>query len=197
MYICSLLARSLVIQHLETLRQASPNDICVCYFYFRYSDNTNLTVRGVLETLLKQTLERHPDAFGVVEQDYKQHLKEGTQPSETQLFGFLQTLANERAVTFYVLDALDEAPPALQAAIVRTLSSLNVKLFVTSRPLETVQGSFPQAHPFCIRADEGDIELHVTKGISDSPRLLGLVKQEGLELRADILAKVKEKSDGM
>ena len=154
-------------------------------------------MRGVLETLFKQTLERHPDAFGIVEQEYERHLKERTQPSETQLLGFLQKLADKRAITFYVLDALDEAPPALQAAIVRTLSSLNVKLFITSRPLETVQGAFPQAHPFRIRAHEGDIELHVTKGISNSPVLLNLAKQEGPELCADILAKVKGKSDGM
>ena len=154
-------------------------------------------MRGVLETLFKQTLERHHDAFGLIEQEYKQHLKEGTQPSETQLLGFMQKLVDRSAVTFYVLDALDEAPSALQAAIIRALSSLNVKLFITSRPLETVQGAFPRAHPFCIRADEGDIELHVTKGISDSPVLLNLVKQEGLGLRADILAKVKGKSDGM
>jgi len=52
---------SVVINDLEARAAASGGSICVAYVYFRYSDAINLTVRSVLEILVKQTVERHPN----------------------------------------------------------------------------------------------------------------------------------------
>jgi len=189
--------RSIVIQRLEALRQESDHPICVCFVYFRYSDHADLTLKRVLEILLKQTLERHPECRSIIEETYTQHSREGTEPTESQLVALLRRITGRMFATFYVLDALDEAPPTLQLAALRILASLNVKLFITSRPLRAVEDVFPEAHTFQIQAQEHDIELHVEKVFNESLGLLNLLRQDGASLREEILSTIKIESGGM
>ncbi|KAH6901938.1 hypothetical protein BKA70DRAFT_1435536 [Coprinopsis sp. MPI-PUGE-AT-0042] len=79
------LLASIVIERLEALRKEEDPMICVCYVYFRYSDRAEVTVRNVLEILVKQILERHPDCQALIEQAYAQHLREGSEPTELLL----------------------------------------------------------------------------------------------------------------
>ena len=186
-----------MINDLEARVKASGGSMCLAYVYFRYSDSADLTLKGVLESLLKQTLERHPESIAIVEKIYSEHSREGTQPSEAQILGLLRQLTDGMAITFYVLDALDEAPAHLRLAIVRTLVSLNVRLFITSRPLRDMQARFPAAYTLDIAAQDDDIEQHVNKGINNSSGLLNLVEQEGESLHKEILSVIKAKSSGM
>ncbi|KAH6916394.1 hypothetical protein BKA70DRAFT_1092729, partial [Coprinopsis sp. MPI-PUGE-AT-0042] len=190
------LLASIVIQRLEALCKETDVQICVCYIYFRYSDRSELTVRYVLEIIVMQTLERHPDCQALIEQTYTQHLRERTEPSEGQLLTLLRQLAKIMAVTFYVLDALDEAPTKIQLALLKTLTSLNVKLFITSRPLKTVEANFPEAHTFHIVAQDADIDLHIAKGIDENAELQRLVKEDP-ELKDEILSSIKRNCGGM
>jgi hypothetical protein len=155
-----------------------------------------VTLRAVLEVLVKQTLERHPRCQAAIEQIYAQHLREDTEPSEVQLLALLRQLTEGMAVTFYVLDALDEAPTKVRLAVVKTLASLNVKLFITSRPLKTVQDNFPNAHILNIVAQAADIELHVAKAIEENAELQRLVHAEPA-LRDEILSTIKQNCGGM
>jgi hypothetical protein len=155
-----------------------------------------MTVRNVLEVLVKQTLERHPEFQDLVEQSYAQHLHEETEPTEAQLLTILRQFSDCMAVTFYILDALDEAPKKIQLAVVQTLASLNVKLFITSRPLETVEASFPKAHIFTIAAQAVDIDLLITKGINNSPELQRLLEEDP-GLRDEIFWRIKQNCGGM
>lgn len=52
---------SIVINDLDARAAASGGRICVAYIYFRYSDSSTLTIRSILEILVKQTVERHQD----------------------------------------------------------------------------------------------------------------------------------------
>ena len=159
----------------------------------------NLTLKGVLESLLKQTLERHPECLALAEKIYSRHLREGTQPTETQLLGLLRQFTGRMKNTFYVLDALDEAHQKVRAAVVRKLSSLNAKVFMTSRPLESMEAVLPlvQVHKVKISAQDEDIERHVEEGIKESLGLINLLEQEGESLRQEILSTIKHRSDGM
>ncbi|KAH6906111.1 hypothetical protein BKA70DRAFT_453078 [Coprinopsis sp. MPI-PUGE-AT-0042] len=100
------------------------------------------------------------------------------------------------AVTFYVLDALDEAPTKIQLSIVKTLASLKVKLFITSRHLKTVEANFPEAQTFAIIAQDIDIELHITKGINNNAELKRLLLEHP-SLRNEILTTIKQNCGGM
>ncbi|KAH6916383.1 ankyrin repeat-containing domain protein [Coprinopsis sp. MPI-PUGE-AT-0042] len=187
---------SIVIQHLEALRKETDGKICVCYVYFRYSDRSKMTVRNVLETLAMQTLERHPDCLAIIEETYAQHLHERTEPTEEQLLALLGQLTKGMTATFYILDALDEAHTKIQLAVLKALASLNVKLFITSRPLKTVEANFPAAHTFLIIAQDTDIDLHIAKGINESAELQRLL-QDDPELRDEIISTIKGNCGGM
>ncbi|KAH6889059.1 hypothetical protein BKA70DRAFT_885720 [Coprinopsis sp. MPI-PUGE-AT-0042] len=190
------LLASIVIQHLEALCKEIDTRICVCYVFFRYSDRSEVTVRSILEILVMQTHERHPDCQALIEQTYSQHLRERTEPTEAQLLALLRQLTDGMAITFYLLDALDEAPTKIQLAVVKTLASLDVKLFITSRPLKTVEGNFPNAHTFNIIAQDTDIDLHIEKGISENAELQRVLNAYP-SLRDEIISTIKGNCGGM
>jgi hypothetical protein len=188
---------AIVIEELEALYHESGSEVCVCYIFFRYTEPAGFTVRNILEVLVKQTLERHPGCITLVEDTYAQHLRESTEPNEAQLVALLRRLNENIQTTFYVLDALDEAPTKIQLAIIKVLASLNVKLFITSRPLPNVESKFPQARSFKIVAQDVDVELHIAKGIEESPDLQDVLRLVGLSLREEIVNSIKQNCGGM
>ncbi|KAH6876948.1 hypothetical protein BKA70DRAFT_1476136 [Coprinopsis sp. MPI-PUGE-AT-0042] len=176
------IAASIVINALEVHARETASPVCVCYIYFRYSDHTEATTRSFLEILVKQTIERHPGCIPLFNGVYARHIREKTRPSDEELLGLLRQFTGAM-VTFYVLDALDEAPPEIQLEIIQRLTSLNVKLFVTSRPLKNVEAVFPNVHRFSIVAQASDIDLHIDKEISRSADLCTILLKGGTVLR--------------
>ncbi|KAH6909738.1 hypothetical protein BKA70DRAFT_1102131, partial [Coprinopsis sp. MPI-PUGE-AT-0042] len=170
--------------------------VCVCYIYFRYSDHTKATTRSFLEVLVKQTIERHPGCLPLFNEVYASHIREKTHPSEEELLGLLRQFTSTM-ITFYFLDALDEAPTAIQIEIIQRLTSLNVKLFITSRPLKDVEAAFPNIHCFAIVAQPSDIDLFIAKEIPLSANLRAILEQGGRSLQDEIYASIKAKCGGM
>ncbi|KAH6905407.1 hypothetical protein BKA70DRAFT_1504594 [Coprinopsis sp. MPI-PUGE-AT-0042] len=189
-------AASIVINALEVHARNSTSPVCVCYIYFRYSDHTEATTRSFLEILVKQTIERHPGCLPLFNKVYTRHIREKTKPSEEELLGLLQQFT-AAMVTFYFLDALDEAPTTIQIEIIQRLTSLNVKLFITSRPLKDVEAAFPNVHRFAIVARPSDIDLHIKKEIALSGNLRAILAQGGTLLRDEVYTSIKEKCGGM
>jgi hypothetical protein len=159
---------SVAINDMEKRAAASEGGIYVAYIYFRYSDATNLTVRGVLEILVKQTIERHSSCAILAHQVYARHFSERTQPTEAELLQLLHSFTKATSATFYILDALDEAPERIQVDLVMKLISLNIRLFITSRPLKAIESRLPGAYGFAIVAQEEDLHLHIAQEISRS-----------------------------
>ncbi|KAH6876899.1 hypothetical protein BKA70DRAFT_1576531 [Coprinopsis sp. MPI-PUGE-AT-0042] len=188
---------SIVINILEEYARASSSLVCICYIYFRYSDHAEFTVRGCLETLVKQTIERHPHCVSHFDAVYARHIREKTQPSEEELLALLRQFVGLMAITVYALDALDEAPPKIQLELLEKLASLNVKLFITSRPLKTLEAHFPSAHRFPIVAHNDDITLHINQEISRSAELRGILQKADQSLHNKIVASVIQKCGGM
>ncbi|KAH6904762.1 hypothetical protein BKA70DRAFT_1565435 [Coprinopsis sp. MPI-PUGE-AT-0042] len=188
---------SIVINILEEYARASAAPICICYIYFRYSDHAELTVRGCLETLVKQTIERHPHCVSLFDEVYARHIREKTQPSEEELLALLRQFVGTMAIAVYALDALDEAPPKIQLELLQKLVSLNVKLFVTSRPLKTLAAHFPGTHHFPIVAHNDDITLHINQEISRSVELFTILQRADQSLHNKIVASVIQKCGGM
>jgi hypothetical protein len=155
-----------------------------------------MTLRTILEVLVMQTLERHPECQVLIEQTYARHLRERTQPNEQQLLSLLRRLKESMTVTFYILDALDEAPTKIQLAVVRTLTSLNVKLFITSRPLKPLEDCFPQVLKVTIFAQDEDLDLLIAKGIEESVGLQHLLQAEPF-LRDELFLTIKQNCGGM
>ncbi|KAH6884781.1 hypothetical protein BKA70DRAFT_1468248 [Coprinopsis sp. MPI-PUGE-AT-0042] len=188
---------SIVLREAELFADRSEDSICVAYIYFRYSDHTNATVKDFLAVLVKQTIERHPRYLPFLRALYNRHIREGTQPSESELLHLLRLFTELIEATFYFLDALDEAPPGVQLDLLEKLSSLNVKLFITSRPLPILEARFPGAHRFPIRAQDRDLDLHINKEISRSPMLQTILNEEDPSFRERITTMIKKKCGGM
>ncbi|KAH6867454.1 hypothetical protein BKA70DRAFT_404599 [Coprinopsis sp. MPI-PUGE-AT-0042] len=128
---------SIIVEALEAHAKESATPICVNYIYFRYSNHSKATVRGFLEILVKQTVERHPHCLPLFDEVCARHAREKTQLSEDELLSLLRQFSSTMLVTFCILDALDEAPPKIQLEIVDKLASVNtMKLFITSRTVE-------------------------------------------------------------
>ncbi|KAH6888317.1 hypothetical protein BKA70DRAFT_1202834, partial [Coprinopsis sp. MPI-PUGE-AT-0042] len=194
----TILRRSIVVNEVEARAEASEHPICVGYIYFRYSDHTTATVRDFLLVLVKQTIERHADCLPIFNQVFARHIREKTLPSESELVQLLRRFAEVIAGTFYFLDALDEAPPDVQFNLLKKLSTINVKIFITSRPLANLDSCFPtRAHRFTIRAQDQDLELHIAKEIECNTVLQTILNQGSPSLRDKIMSTIKEKCDGM
>ncbi|KAH6911233.1 hypothetical protein BKA70DRAFT_1560349 [Coprinopsis sp. MPI-PUGE-AT-0042] len=188
---------SIVLSEAELYAERSEYTVCVAYIYFRYSDHTTATVKDVLAVLVKQTIERHPRYLPFLMALYDRHIREGTQPSESELLHLLRLFTALIEATFYFLDALDEAPPGVQLDLLEKLSSLNVKLFITSRPLPHLEACFPGTHRFPILAQDRDLDLHIKKEISRSAMLQTILNEQDPSFRERITTTIKKKCGGM
>ncbi|KAH6884737.1 hypothetical protein BKA70DRAFT_136350 [Coprinopsis sp. MPI-PUGE-AT-0042] len=188
---------SIVINEVESRAQAVDSPVSVGYIYFRYSDHMTATVRDFLMVLVKQTIERHSRCLLIFNQMFARHVRERSQPSEDELLRLLHRFAQVMAATFYFLEALDEAPINIQLDLLKRLSSLHVKLFITSRPLPSLEPCLPGVHRFPIVAQDRDLDLHINKAISHSTTLETILKHADLQLREKIMMTIKRKSGGM
>jgi hypothetical protein len=154
-----------------------------------------LSIRDVLESLVKQIVERHHDLVPIIAEVYASHKREGTKPTQEELMGLLAGFITAGKSLFVVLDALDEMRVKDRPVLLRLLDSLEAKLFITSRPLEAIQRHYPHARIFEISASQADIELHVQEFLRHSPEVASLL--EGTELEQHIAVTIYRMSGGM
>lgn len=188
---------SIVVNGVEQSAEEQDSSICVCYIYIRYSDNAGLTVRYCLEVLVKQIIEKHPNCLKLAEKVYAVHARLKTRPTEEELLQLLKSFREVVTTIFCFLDALDEAPIRVQFNLLDRMSSLNFKLFITSRSLKVLEADFPNAHYFTITAQDSDLNLHIHKEIQQNPHLRRILNNAEPSLRADMVSLVKEKCGGM
>ena len=191
--------RSIFINALEAHTRNSTVPACVYYIYFRYSDHIKATVPPILETLVKQTVERHPGCLPLFIEAYARRVHEKTRPTEVELMALLRRFT-DLMLTYYVLNALDEAPTEIQLPILQKLVYLNVELFITSRPLKVVKGHFRDVdaiHHFQISAKDEDLDLHISEEISCSCDLQSFPDEEDTLLKQVVFKAIKQESGGM
>ncbi|KAH6884738.1 hypothetical protein BKA70DRAFT_136376 [Coprinopsis sp. MPI-PUGE-AT-0042] len=188
---------SLAIDAAESHARAASAPICVGFLYLRYSED-RVTVRDLLEVLVKQTIERHPASLPLCDELYARHIREQTEPSAKELLVLLKRFASELMMdTYYFLDAIDEPPTDVQRDLLQALSSLNVKLFITSRPLNRLAALFPDAHHFPVVARDDDLDIHIRKELSRSMELQAILAEESPGLRGRITSAIKKKCSGI
>jgi ankyrin repeat domain-containing protein 50 len=185
--------RSIVIRYLGRLEEGSGGIICVGFVYLRYSEP--LSIRDILESLVKQIVERHDDLVDVIAGLYTKHKKESTKPSQQELMGLLAEFIRLGKKLFFLLDALDEMRVEDRPILLRLLTSLDAKVFITSRPLDVLQKQYPQAQVFDIAASSADVKLHVQDFLQHCPEVMELL--EGTDLERNLAQTIHQKSGGM
>jgi hypothetical protein len=154
-----------------------------------------LSTRDVLESLVRQIVERHNDLVPVIAEVYGRHKREGTKPTQQELMGLLVGFITAGKLLVFVLDALDEMRAEDRPVLLELLSSINANLFITSRPLDTIQQQYPDAQIFEISASQADIELHVQAFLRHSPGVVALLA--GTDLEEHIGETIYRMSGGM
>ncbi|KAH6879714.1 ankyrin repeat-containing domain protein [Coprinopsis sp. MPI-PUGE-AT-0042] len=154
-----------------------------------------LAIRDILESLVKQIVERHDDLIPLIEAIYTRHKKERTKPSQQDLMEVLEGFIRNGKMLFFVLDAFDEMQAEDRPIVLRLLASLDVKLFITSRPLEPLQRQYSYAQIFNITASPSDLDLHIKHFLQHNPEVMALI--EGTDLEEQIAETIHQKSGGM
>lgn len=186
--------RSIAINEVEKLEKTEGGTICVCYGNIRFSEA--MCVRDVLHSLVTQIVERHQDVISLVEPLCARHKREGTRPSQQELERLLSEIAELGKRFIFFLDALDELIPSERKPLIDVLSRVDARLFITSRPLETLQRSFPDAQFFEIAPKPSDINLLVERAMEQNPDLCELI--QGTACSKEFVKQIiREKSGGM
>ncbi|KAH6890175.1 hypothetical protein BKA70DRAFT_1120663 [Coprinopsis sp. MPI-PUGE-AT-0042] len=184
---------SIVINHLERIERTHRGAVCVAYIYIRYSEP--LSVQAILQSLVQQILERHADVAPLVESLYTRHQHERTKPSQQELVALIADFTRHGKTIFIVLDALDKLSPDERRVFVKLLSSTEVKLFITSRPLKALEGHFPDAQFFEITAHPSDVALLAKASICRNSELQDLLGHG--ELLEHVILAIQHAASGM
>ncbi|EAU87050.2 ankyrin repeat domain-containing protein 50 [Coprinopsis cinerea okayama7 len=185
--------RSRIIEDLESVQKVAEADICVVYAYCRYTEP--LTVKDILEGIVRQCLERHPDIAPLILPVLQRHRRERTRPSVTELVDLLRTIEEHFDIVFYVIDGLDEARITTQFDLVKVINSLGGSFALTSRPLKTLENDLHSVTFYQVCADRGDIQRLVKEKIQQHSHLRGLLQKHQCEGR--VVSQIVDKSGGM
>jgi ankyrin repeat domain-containing protein 50 len=156
-----------------------------------------MSVRDILESLVKQIIEDHAELSPLAEGLYEAHARRKTKPNQQELIELLSRFIKSGRTLIFVLDALDELLADHRTVLVGLLASLDAKILITSRPLATLQQQFPQAQMFDILAQASDIALLVEDFLLQCPDLLVLINVKGPSFRTKIVETILDKSGGM
>jgi hypothetical protein len=126
---------------------------------------------------------------------YARHKKEKTKPNQEELTDLLAGFVRHGKALFFVLDALDEMRVEDRPILLWLLTSLDAKLFVTSRPLDVLQKRYSHAQFFEIAATRADLDLHVQHFLRHSPEVAALL--DGTDLEQHLVEAIHHKSGGM
>ncbi|EAU87049.2 hypothetical protein CC1G_12386 [Coprinopsis cinerea okayama7 len=185
---------SRVINDLESTN--TPNKkTCILYAYCRYTEA--LTVKDILEGLIKECLERHsdPELVGAIVPILERHRREKTRPPFNELMDLLRIIERHFDIVFYIIDGLDEARVSTQFNLIKAINSLAGRFSITSRPLQTLEDDLHSAvfYPVCARRE--DITRLIQAKISQHSHLRRLLKLNQWEER--VVSEILDKSGGM
>ncbi|TFK19424.1 hypothetical protein FA15DRAFT_175438 [Coprinopsis marcescibilis] len=187
----------IVIEYLQKLVEESESkDVCLLFAFCRYTER--LMVIDILLAVLRQLLERHPQALPFVKPMYDCHNRENTRPSEAEAVDLLKEIATSRLFkqTFYILDGLDEAASDIQVELLEIFSSLPINFFITSRTLDSIKDLALNARFITIIASDPDIALLIDQKIHRMPALRRLLINNA-PLKAEVVSMISSKSSGM
>ncbi|KAH6908116.1 ankyrin repeat-containing domain protein [Coprinopsis sp. MPI-PUGE-AT-0042] len=181
---------SAIIAHL--IDHFKDTGVCVAFAYCRYTEPVSVT--EILAALVRQQLEQCPSLLQFVEPLYERHSFQETNLTQKELLGLLRQFSRIVRVV-YIIDGLDEASYDTQFDLLEAIASLNARFLITSRPLDRLRSTIPDAVFFDVAAQPEDIELLVAQKIQRDPRFSKFL--EKYKLKNEVVANVTQNSGGM
>ncbi|TFK26017.1 ankyrin [Coprinopsis marcescibilis] len=186
---------SFVINHLLKIEE-NDKSICVAFAYCRHDKQA--TAEQVLGSLIRQQVEHHPSAvLPTIMRIYERCSNDGTSPSQEDLLEMLRAIlsAGIFSKSFYVVDGLDEASTNIQVELIDSLASLPVNVFITSRPLDSLQELFPAARVFHVVVRNEDIVRLIEQKLRCMHNVRKMLRDDAL--KSEVVSLIIEKSSGM
>ncbi|EAU83788.1 hypothetical protein CC1G_07523 [Coprinopsis cinerea okayama7 len=184
---------SKAIRDLEEHSNSVKGKVCVIFAYCRYSEP--LTVKEILEALVKQFLEYDPSLASIVEPVFSHHKFRETRPTQAELLDLLQQLERHFEIVFYVIDGLDEAVVETQFDLIKAINRLQGRFALTSRPIRRLELGLPTTKFYRVVPDSSDIVRLVNQKIDKVPGFGELLDKCGQ--RQGLIQRIQNKSSGM
>ena len=175
----------------------------VIYYYCDYADQRTLQTTHIFGTLLQQLLGGH------IPKDLETQMIGAFQngrhvPATDTILRLVCSAMNENAVTFIILDGLDECDRAAQEDIMTLLNQLEAlqktaaKVFITCRDEDQILRSLPQFSRIHVTAAtvNRDIECFIA-GSVQSRIANGKLKVRSPGMEQEIVSELTSKAQGM
>ncbi|EAU89898.2 hypothetical protein CC1G_08380 [Coprinopsis cinerea okayama7 len=182
-----------VANDLLQLEAESNGRVAVIVVYCRYTEP--LSVKEILEAILRQYLECHPHLVDLIAPLYAQHDRKRTSPSEEELVELLWVIESQFGKCYYIIDGVDEAKVNTQFELIDAINKLRGNFFLSSRPLDHLGSDLLYSVFFTIDAQREDILLLITEKLNRNKALLRLVEQRGYRKMID--QQIIDKAAGM
>ena len=189
---------SIVVNELTTRGFNDPT-IGIAYIYCNFRRQYEQKIDDLLPSLLKQLAESQPSLPGTVTELYNRHDAQRTRPSLDEISRSLQTITTLCSRVFILVDALDECQIS-DGCRQRFLSGLfnlqtkcGVNLFVTSRPISSIEKEFQGNLKLEIRASKEDVRRYLEGHMFQLP---GFVVQSP-ELQEEVKTNIVKAVHGM
>ncbi|KAH6905489.1 hypothetical protein BKA70DRAFT_1293295 [Coprinopsis sp. MPI-PUGE-AT-0042] len=195
---------SIIIEHLRHIfeldrlnsdqaRGQTGTRTLILFAFCRYSDA--LSVSCILAALIRQALEHHIEFLPIVQRLRSLHQLQQTRPAQEELFSVLVEISKSFGRVFFILDGVDELRDEVRHALIRLVSSLDIHLLLTSRPLPYDEGTLANAQRFDVVADGEDIDCLLRSRLAQLPGLKALLERESLT--EDLIFAVRQNAKGM
>ncbi|KAG2011164.1 ankyrin repeat domain-containing protein 50, variant 2 [Coprinopsis cinerea AmutBmut pab1-1] len=184
---------SRIIDDLCQFKATSTKKICVVFAYCRYSEQ--LTVKDILEALIKQFIAADPSLTTLAESLYEKHRKQKTRPTQRELLDLVRQMESRFDIVFYVIDGLDEARVETQFDLILAINALRGQFALTSRPLQTLQSGLPTTKFYSVKAHKSDIVRLVVQKIKRNPGFYSLLQRHSY--LDELVQSIADKSNGM
>jgi Cdc6-like AAA superfamily ATPase len=162
---------ALVIDQL--LRSEHEAERPVVFIYCSYKRQSEQSIKHMLSTLLRQSVDFHEGVPPIVQEFCKVHARKRTTPSTQELEQILRDVTKDLLGITILVDALDECEARTCRSLLSTIEALRahckVRFLGTSRPLPEIQShpAFLSNPSLEVRASDSDVELYVRSRVSE------------------------------
>ena len=189
---------SIVVEEINA-RFENDGSVGIAYLYCDFRRQHEQKLTDLFASLLKQLLQEQPFLPDSVKTLYLRHKNKRTRPSFDEISEVLQSVMAEYSRVFIIIDALDECQisDGCRQRFLLGLFNLHAKcganLFVTSRPIFSIEKKFEGNTSLEIRASDEDVRRYLEGCMF---RLPGFVTRS-LELQEEIKTSIVKAVDGM
>ncbi|KAL6897202.1 ankyrin repeat-containing domain protein [Trichoderma evansii] len=188
-----------VIDDLLYTQYKDDASVGIAYLYCDFRRHYEQKTQDLVESLLKQLVQKQTTIPECVQALYKECRKELRRPSLDEVSEALRTVSSIYSKVFILIDALDECQDTggcrknFLSRIFKLQTERNINIFATSRYIQDIVDAFHQSICFDISAKDEDVQAYLDNHMARLPPFV----LRSPDLQNEIKAKICQRSNGM